>query len=396
MRTRIKRWLSSKEKAKTVQTVPYRQHPYQSWMQYTPLATPDSGLYAAMREGVPIIDAALDKIVRLAGGFHVVCSDRQWQSALDDFVNTVQVGAFGQGLRQFTTAYLNSLLTYGNAVGEIIPYGDGQGIYALYNADLRDIHIKNGSTPLETLLCTSSDGIHFTPVLRPELILFTPLNPPAGEVLGVPLLRSLPFVSTVLMKIFHSVGTNFERMGNLRYAVTYNPGSSGVDRANAKDIADTIADQWSDAMNSSSEGVVKDFVAVGDVDVKVIGADNQMIETEMPVRQMLEQIVAKLGIPPFMLGLHWSSTERMSTQQADILTSELSSYRSLLESVIVQICEMQLRLLGSGASVKVQWSDINLQDQSEAANVRLLQAQAQLLEQELGGLHETSDDNENY
>ena len=30
------------------------------------------------------------------------------------------------------------------------------------------------------------------------------------------------------------------------------------------------------------------FVAVGDVDVKVIGADNQMIDTQVPVRQMLE------------------------------------------------------------------------------------------------------------
>lgn len=64
-------------------------------------------------------------------------------------------------------------------------------------------------------------------------------------------------------------------------------------------------------------------MAVGDVSIKVIGADNQWIDTEVPVRQMLEQIVAKLSIPPFMLGLSWSTTERMSKQQADGLTSEL-------------------------------------------------------------------------
>ncbi len=45
-------------------------------------------------------------------------------------------------------------------------------------------------------------------------------------------------------------------------------------------------------------GSVKDFVAVGDVDIKVIGADNQIPDSEIPVREMLEQIVAKLGIPP--------------------------------------------------------------------------------------------------
>ena len=71
-----------------------------------------------------------------------------------------------------------------------------------------------------------------------------------------------------------------------------------------------MASQWADTMRES--GQVKDFVAVGDVDIKVIGADNQALDTQVPVRQMLEQIVAKLGLPPFILGLSWSTTERMS------------------------------------------------------------------------------------
>ena len=45
-----------------------------------------------------------------------------------------------------------------------------------------------------------------------------------------------------------------------------------------------------------------------------------------------------MGIPPFLLGLTWSSTERMSSQQADILTSELEAYRRLLNPVIEKIC----------------------------------------------------------
>ena len=42
---------------------------------------------------------------------------------------------------------------------------------------------------------------------------------------------------------------------------------------------------------------VSDFVAVGDVQIKAIGADGQQMDSEVPVRQMLEQIVAKMGIP---------------------------------------------------------------------------------------------------
>ena len=349
-----------------------------------PLATPDHRLYDAMREAVPVIDAALDKIIRLVGSFDVQSTDERYQQELDDFVQNVQVGSCSYGLRQFVSCYLDSLLTYGNAVGEMLPSPEGNDIVALYNARLGDVVIKPGKHPMHAELCALAANGEAVPVEHPQLVLFTPLSPPSGEVRGVSLLRSLPFVSEVLMKIFGSVGTNFDRVANLRYAVTYNPGNSGVDKLHAREIASTIAEQWADAMSSAKTGAIKDFVAVGDVGIKVIGADNQMLDTEVPVRQMLEQIVAKLGIPPFMLGLHWSSTERMSAQQADILTSELESYRRLLEIVIKRICGYWMLLRGYSAEVLVEWDDINLQDQVELANARLLQAQAQRLETEGG------------
>ena len=95
-------------------------------------------------------------------------------------------------------------------------------------------------------------------------------------------------------------------------------------------------------MEAGRDGRVRDFVAVGDVDIKVIGADNQVLDSEVPVRQILEQFVARTGIPPFLLGLSWSSTERMSTQQADMMTSELTAIRRGLEPVVERICELWL------------------------------------------------------
>lgn len=128
-------------------------------------------------------------------------------------------------------------------------------------------------------------------------------------------------------------------------------------------------------------GVVRDFVSVGDVSVKVIGAEGQIPDSEIPVRQMLEQIVAKLGIPPFMLGLSWSSTERMSAQQADVLTSELQAYRRILTPVIERIGNEALRSLGGG-SCTVEWDEITLQDEVETARARLYNAQAAALEKQ--------------
>ena len=53
-------------------------------------------------------------------------------------------------------------------------------------------------------------------------------------------------------------------------------------------------------MQDAKNGRVRDFVAVGDVEIKAIGADEQILDSEVPIRQILEQVVAKTGIPPFM------------------------------------------------------------------------------------------------
>ncbi len=126
----------------------------------------------------------------------------------------------------------------------------------------------------------------------------------------------------------------------------------------------------------------KDFVTVGDVSIKVIGADNQIPEMQVPVRILLEQILSKLSIPPFLLGFSWSSTERMSSQQADILTSELEYYRGLLSGVIRQIVTLYLKLRGAADDVLIEWDNISLQDEVELARAGLLNAQAEKLRNE--------------
>lgn len=133
----------------------------------------------------------------------------------------------------------------------------------------------------------------------------------------------------------------------------------------------------------SDKEQTRDFVSVGDVSIKVIGADNQILDSEVPVRQLLEQIVAKLSVPPFLLGLSWSSTERMASQQCDILTSELEWYRALITPVIDKICRTFLRMSGFEDSVEIEWSNINLQDETELAQARLWRAQALEIEQRI-------------
>ena len=97
----------------------------------------------------------------------------------------------------------------------------------------------------------------------------------------------------------------------------------------------------------------------------------------------LEQIVAKTGLPPFMLGLSWSSTERMSAQQADVLTSEIDAYRRILTPVVERICRTYLLLEGTPSQVEVEWDDAMLQDNVELARAELYAAQAEKIRKEI-------------
>lgn len=375
---------SKKESTVGITAVPgtYYKHPFSMLNSYMPLQKAELDLYAGLREAIPIIDAALSKIVRLVGTFEVRCHDARAEKELTQFLKTVKVNGAGVGISSFITSYLDQLLTYGTAVGEIVIDKSTLDLVALYNADLNDVELKYDNNPLNVYVCRRDVYTSGKALPNQQLILKSVLNPEPGQIYGTSLLKGLPFVSSVLLKIFNTIGTNWERVGNIRYAVTYRPSDGNGDRQYTRERAQLIADEWSKAMHDKTH--VSDFVSIGDVSIKVIGADNQILESEIPVRHMLEQIVAKLGMPPFLLGLSWASTERMSSNQTDILTSELEYYRELLNPMISKICSLWLRLNGYSKQHEIAWSNINLQDEVELANARLINAQARQLESELG------------
>ena len=61
------------------------------------------------------------------------------------FLEDVPVGAAGQGIDSFLGVYFEELLTYGNAVGEMVVSG-GQ-VAALYNASLESVELEQAGPP---------------------------------------------------------------------------------------------------------------------------------------------------------------------------------------------------------------------------------------------------------
>ena len=359
------------ENSTAVMTSSISSHPFWQLSGYVPMAGTDGKIYKSLREGVPIIDAAIYKIVRLMGGFEFVTGDDALDRHINAFFGRINVGGNQTGIQAFVDGYVEQLLTYGTAIGEML-YNEN-GFYALFNGELDALEVKRKKDSIEPEFFNISSG-KAVKIEQPEKLLFAVLNPEPGSIIGTSLLKGLPFVSDILLKIYNTVGVNWERVGNLRYAVTYKPQNDGTDKAFAKERANQMAQAWKDAMSSKDR--VKDFVAVGDVKISVIGADNQILDSEVPARQMLEQIIAKTGLMPYMFGLSWSTTERMSQQQADILTTELEAYRRILTPVIEKIGRVYLALNGIAAPLTVEWSDITLQDETQLAEARKLNAEA--------------------
>ena len=347
--------------------------------RYMPMGTGEIALYRAIREGVPIVDAAVWKLTRLCGGVGVKCGDSRAQAGLEEFFRTVDTGWGQRGVQSFLDRYLDDLFTCGRALGEIVLTGDGRDIAAMLCADPEQVEIKLGNNPLDFRICRAGTG-EGRELPWQELLLFTPFQPTGDAPCGVSLLRSMPFLSGILLKIFQATGQNWERAGSLRFAVVCRPGEG--EEAFAQERCGQIAQEWSAAMQAGREGTVRDFVAVGDVDIKVIGADSPVLDSQVPVRQILEQLVARTGIPPFMLGLSWSSTERMSAQQADLLTSEVTAIRRCVEPALCRTAELWLRLHGFEGRAEIVWEDINLQDIVEEAKAGLYRAQAEKLRRE--------------
>ena len=351
-----------------------QSHPFGALRHFVPLGSGDEEIYRQLREAIPVLDAAVGKLVRLSGGFSVKCRNPLAQKRLEQFLKTLPCGYGQVGIDSFLSCYVDSLLTYGRAVGEMVVV-DGR-VRGLCWGDVTALDVCQGQNPLEVVLWGPDEHGVMRPLPLQHLLLFTALNPEPKHPYGVSLFRGMPFLADILMRIYATVGSNWDRAGNVRYSVICKGGEE-LDPSVARERGRQLASEWARAMEDSKNGTVRDFVAMGDVEIKVIGGEAPILDSQVPVRQMLEQLIAKTGLPPFLLGLNWSTTERMSTQQADILTSEIWALRRTVEPALWKICKTFLAYEGLDDQVEICWNDISLQDITQEARAELYMAQAE-------------------
>ena len=93
-----------------------------SFESFSPVSSANIRLYRELRNSVPIIDAAIEKLVRLVCAFEITCNDKAVEKEMINFFRSVPVNGTSRGIEAFVSTYFDELLTCGTAVGEIISF----------------------------------------------------------------------------------------------------------------------------------------------------------------------------------------------------------------------------------------------------------------------------------
>ena len=78
-----------------------QSHPFGALKGFVPLGAGEEQIYRQLREAIPVLDAAVGKLVRLSGGFDVRCRGKESQRKLEHFIKNVPCGRGQVGLDSF-------------------------------------------------------------------------------------------------------------------------------------------------------------------------------------------------------------------------------------------------------------------------------------------------------
>lgn len=335
-------------------------------------------LYEDLVGTIPVLGAALARIVQLAGCPKVVSKNKTRVADLNTWWENLPVNRIDTGGENWFSGWVYAALLYGRSHAEVILRADGSDIYALQQLHTRTIELR----PLPDGY--GLDLVQFQPFspvptpLNRDLILTTVHEPRNDSPQGNSLIGGLEFVGEIYEKLLFSVKETWTRYGVPVYQVRYKPPETLSDPTGTKTgaIAADMAASLDSALQCRADGQVKNFVTVGDVEVTVIGANGETLDIEIPGRQIMEQVLAKTGLPPMLLGFSWATSERMSRDQSILLGEMIDAVREHLEAPIRYLFGLRQAMVGRSFDFELQWEAPSLTDLQVEAQASLLQAQA--------------------
>ena len=348
--------------------------------QYTSSTIPraeSQQLLAQFRRNIPVLNRAVDILSGFVGCPAIVSDSEALATELETWSDNIAFGYVGRGLGSFLRDHLAQALVYGYAVGEMEIAPGRNEVSRLWSYLSTSCGFR--SQPDGAIDVLQQSGSRQL-TLDPLSVLITSHAISGTNPRGESLFYALPLVCQVWQEILYAFRSTWRRNGIPTFHTNWQPpdGFNDPDGSVATTVVTAMTTQFNEAMRSQvMDGRAKDFFSSGKITISSIGADAPVLDIQVSKRQIVEEIVVATGIPPWMLGYSWSTTERLSQQQADMLVSTIESLRRELEPAGRKLVEMQVRLAARKGAWDLVWPDVSLQDSVEQARGELFAAQAE-------------------
>jgi hypothetical protein len=396
------------------------QSPMTPWFTDYIFRQVDGNFYEALREGIPICDAAIRRLINLTGTPKIIGENTALVKELEDFHLNVPVNDMQKGLVAFSANAENEKFEQGFSMSEFVVNRRRDDIDRLVIADSKRIVFRRNSAgraepwirsgiPLsrsytmpgdiiQQLLTTSYgqtvsyNGVEET-LLNPDNKLYFSNDNENQNPYGVSIFRSMEFVSQVLVTLQNSMKNSAERFGDPSYHAHYK-GKAGDTKLEDRRLA--LETDLRTVITAKRQGKSGDITTAGgpdsEVSIKIIGHEGQLFLYEVPLRHVLEQIVAKTNLAAWMLGIYWSTTERMATLEVEMALADAKIRQYAMLPEYLRLLSSFLKLRGrtwnsitTSLDRKGDWGLIfespNVRDLVAVAQAEFLTAQASQMRQ---------------
>lgn len=331
------------------------------WSQIPP--TQNFALYAALRESIPILSAAITKKRQLIGCPLIDAKDETKREVLS-WLGNLNVNHIQHGWNNALGTWIDSAMLFGRGHMEMILNSDRSDVWGLQPLHPKTITLKPNKDTY-SIDIVQSQPFAGQPVLLPGALMLNFIHDLRGDdPNGTSLLWGLPFVAEIMQKVLKNLGSTWDRYGTPRYHVNWLPPDdfNDPDGSISQGVMADLSGNFVSALASGMQGDVVDFYTSGRVTVDIIGAQGDSLAIEMPMRAIAEQIVAATDIPPFAFGLHWAVGEQMTQLQADLLLTSIQNLRAELQPELEYLIDYRQRLTGGDRNVRLLWPEPTLID----------------------------------
>jgi len=334
---------------------------------------------------------AFGRAVEILSGFaalpdFVVEGNEAATRDLSDWTRYVRYGDVGFGLGSWLRDHVEQSLQFGFAVGEMVADPERSEIVQLWAYKTPAFSFR--SRPDGELDVIQSGRGGLVP-LNPVSVVITSHRPEGCDPHG----KSLLFASGTFCQIWQIIAfayrETWKRNGTPIFHVhtTLAENLNDPDGSIATSYNNAIMDAWNAGVKSQYiDGRAQDFFTanVGNTTITSIGADASVMDVQMAKRAIVEEIVAATGVPAWLMGYVWSSSERLSTQQADVLLAQIGCIRAEVSPALLRIVTTRQMLRGVRGRVELRWPDITLQDLVQTAEAAYNDARAEELRMRVG------------